>query len=691
MKIDARFIESNAILKAVYAYCYTGTQTPSVHDKSEYFFNTDDGTYSVHTGSEWGTPTQSGTKKFLSLTDGKIYSIENGEVAKETPEDDTLYFAAMNSSWYYCLDGVLYLAGTANSNISANANGTSSSDASGNSSAHYDHAPDRPTILSPSDNEKDICQAPQIHSSEYSHYFNSPMYGRQIQISTSDAFRTTVYDLTESSQSTVFQIPLQTNNNSYLSAGTKYYARVRYQDKDQNWSEWSPTICFTTCSKFPDTVLQTPMIIMPVDGGLIPDLDPLLAMSSPIALVGDAEFSAAEWQIATDKAFSSQIYTASDTEKLTLHETSVDLAVENTVDFYVRGRQKTSGGFYTPWSAPAHVIRQPRYDKLVFGMRRIFSSTPERPYIYQLDEDGNEIQLPRTYFERHPLYSFPIHNLTISGDITSTVAYLQPCWIRYNVYDNDDGDMVIDLWFSPTPKIGDGWMLHPAFTNDPNGIYIATCLSSMQGNYAVSAYGEGAYLTNLAPVSALINLDPTWHVWSIYEHRLLFDLMQAEYGTFGVSAISSGTGISNTDASFSWRGFRSLIGNLHSNYSQAISGFQKLSSAVTGTMSSFTLISPAGNGIPLTVFIYITANVFTEEIFRGYEKELGFDIAILGITSKTGSVLNKTTSSFGSNPAMTTSTMAAADYLGYRPDNGGLFVFCPGGGQVRFSRLAKRI
>lgn len=112
-RIDPRFIGSSPVIQGVYAYCYTGTPAPSNPSDSNVFFDTNTGEYSIHDGSAWGKATAAGTKKFLSLSDGKIYYLANNVVTSEDPVDDTLYFAALNGQWFFCLYGELFLAGTA--------------------------------------------------------------------------------------------------------------------------------------------------------------------------------------------------------------------------------------------------------------------------------------------------------------------------------------------------------------------------------------------------------------------------------------------------------------------------------------------------------------------------------------------------------------------------------------------------
>ena len=578
---------------------------------------------------------------------------------------------------------------------------------------HPTHVPDKPEILSPLDGAENINQAPQIQCSGYRHHYNAPMYGRHIQVSASDNFaeENIVYELEELSPFTVFQIPIDENDMPYLEPDTEYFVRVRYQDRDLRWSPWSETSCFHTMTVFPETVLRTPLIVTPSDGGFIPAVNPLLAMSSPATLIGEAEFSAADWQIAVDRDFVEPLYSAADSTDLSIHETAnVNLTSEGNVDFFVRGRQKTSGGLYTPWSAPAHVKRQPQYTSLIFGMRRIFSKRYGKPCIWQIDEDGNEIRLPKSYFNNHPLYAFPLKDITVSEGLTSSVAYIPPCWIKYAVYDNDDGDMVIDLWFCPYAKPGVGWMLHPTFETSPKGFYHGTCLAAKAqdnggASYFVSQYDRaGEPLKDSSDFDSLNNLfgkDSSWHVWNIYERRLLLDLMQAEFATFLAESVSRGTGIANDNGAFIWRVFRGLTnpGKSSNEYlALAIDGIGAIARQYwNNVLQSLTITTPSGTDtVPLNVSILFSSNEYVSEILRGENTQLGFNIALLGLPAKIESGAPQAATPYGaaSGVSMSYSTETTR-YFAFSPDLSGLFTIIPQtsntGGGTGYPRLSRSI
>ena len=574
-------------------------------------------------------------------------------------------------------------------------------EAQSNSGTHPSHAPDKPVILSPADDAVNINQVPQFQGSVYKHYYNTPMYAKAIQISPSDSFLNNAYEAEEISRTPVFQIPLGENDTPYLSPDTKYYARIRYQDTDLNWGAWSEAICFTTMAVFPETVLATPVIILPVDGGEAAANNPVMSMSAPAALIGTADFSAADWQISDDNTFATTLYNAADTTNITLNiPENLDLSTKSAAMLYARGRQKTSAGDYTDWSKSVHFKISPEYDNPIFGFRRIFSKRTGYPTAYNIDLDGNPIYISQKYFDNHPLYQFPVTDIPVGETLTSSVALILPCWIKHSVYDNANGDMVIDMWFSPYPVSGDGWILHPAFKKCENGFYhgtrLACRLQDSDGKYyflskdSVSRYQYGNSTDDRVTMNYLKTFDPLWHFWTIYELRLLFDLMQAEHCTFDATKISTGTSTGNESQNFTWRVFKEF--RVATNTPIFVDSTKRLetSMARNEVLTSIGILTPDLSYKNLEVS-YLKLNneayspqEYLSEIMRGYDADFGFDLAILGIAKKIEAYAEQTSNPYGANTKVifagvggNTSNSAYYDYGDYIPGQSGLFAFVP--------------
>ncbi len=94
--------------KVINAYAYTGTEAPTIHDKSNIFFNTNDGTYSVFENNTWSTPISGERKTFLSVNEFKIYSFNEGNINFIIPKEYQIYFALSNSCLICTYNGISY-------------------------------------------------------------------------------------------------------------------------------------------------------------------------------------------------------------------------------------------------------------------------------------------------------------------------------------------------------------------------------------------------------------------------------------------------------------------------------------------------------------------------------------------------------------------------------------------------------
>ena len=523
----------------------------------------------------------------------------------------------------------------------------------------YEKLPNRPTILSPVNGATNINQVPQILGSAYLHRWDVPMWGKHIQIATDVGFTAVVYELEGYSGSPVFQVPLKPDNTPYLTQDTEYFARIRYQDVKGRWSRWSAVSRFKTMVEFSAGLLLTPVMLIPSDGMALPRYNPTLVMSSPKVAAGVANFDKADWQISSDSTFATTLYSATDTPDLAVHRAQgLNLTTVIGTDFFARGRQKTDTGEATPWAVPARFSLLPEYDNPVFGFRRVFSTRLGLPLIMHIGLDGEPVYIPKSYFDRHPLYAFAKQKYllgkgTSGQDIESDMVFIPPVWEKCNVYDNADGDMVIDLWFSATPQSGDGWFLDPAFAKSPYGFLhgAGLCYPTVVGGVngiAVSDLSKTgtAFVRSISASSEVGKLNTLegqtgWHPWSIYERRLITDLAQAEYltmdkGLIGLYAPHVNSPTSVTPTVF-YRGMACLwsLGS-YGKGGSFIAGWGR----VDGYAGKVTLQTPnniAGGVFDIELpFPVVEASELgshaVTEIYRGQADILnGMDAALLGI------------------------------------------------------------
>lgn len=499
----------------------------------------------------------------------------------------------------------------------------------------WEGLPVRPSIISPANGETNINQVPQIVGTPYAHPYDTLMYMKHIQIAKTSDFAAPVYDKEEVSRNVTFQVPLKLDNSPYLEENTLYYVRIRYRDRRMRWSRWSAPVKFTTMQTFPQNVIAMPEMIIPADGGEASAFSPLLAMSTPQVVGGVGEFDKADWQVSTDSTFATTLYDAQGTDDLVTHvPRDLNLSIVQASDFYARGRQRMTGGQYSPWARPVRFGLRPEFDDPIFGVRRIFSKKHGIAMLSNIDENGETVYIPMRYWNKHPLYLFLRQDVTLWGDVVSEMVYVMPCWIKYRVYDNDDGDMVIDLWFSAQQKEGDGWMLHPAFKRSPNGflhaVHPAKGVSAPSAEYVYvsnPAYGaasvEQKYMNNLNKLEVGSENGP-WHFASIYELRLISDLITAEMLRVRFSNISS---------PFSWRKFRGLF-QWESTPYYGVS-FRGTPEKCTFLLLSSPEMSSVFHEIPLDLPYGTGQNV--TKVLRGEHAGLGFDLALFGIASAVGS------------------------------------------------------
>lgn len=572
--------------------------------------------------------------------------------------------------------------------------------------------PARPQVLSPAEGETDIGPVPMVTGSPYAHPFEVPMRGRHIQIATDAGFASIVWEEEGLSSSVAFQVPLKSDGTPYLAAGAQYVVRVRYQDRAGKWSEWSAPVTFTTAAAFPATMLLAPMMMLPPDGGEMAAVSPVLGMTEPKVMMGTASFDAADWQVSADRTFATTLYEATETTDMLVHRCEgLRLASALGSEFWARGRQRTTAGEWTPWAYPAQATIRPEYTDPVFGMRRVFNKTYERALVYHLDADGNVIDLPKSYFDAHPLYQFPTREFRIGetsagASVESQCAFVAPCWIKHAVYDDADGNMTIDLWFSPAPVAGDGWMLHPAFASDPGGFWHGTCVAARA--YSVTAPGvsgskdvlssapgtsgtSGSDTTNDALLTSTSMLEGgAWRHWTLYERRLLLDLMMAEHRTFDAKKISTGTGASNTDAAFRWRAFFGLAYPSNSSSPGRVKtaklGLHDAPDA-EGVTRRLWIQTPTGDN-DVAVDVAIKAGEKVTEVARGYRAELGFDIALLGLPSRTSATEGG--GRFGLDKGIDLARTASPNFIGTEYILSGMFLCVPkASGGKEYARISR--
>jgi hypothetical protein len=98
----------------------------------------------------------------------------------------------------------------------------------------------RPKHLLPVDRAVAVALKPTLEANTYRALYGIPQAKMQVQIATDSAFTKFVLDQTTTTPVTKYTVSIN------LITKTKYFWRVRYQNTEAQWSEWSYTTSFTT-------------------------------------------------------------------------------------------------------------------------------------------------------------------------------------------------------------------------------------------------------------------------------------------------------------------------------------------------------------------------------------------------------------------------------------------------------------
>jgi hypothetical protein len=185
----------------------------------------------------------------------------------------------------------------------------------------------KPVNQSPADGSTGEVLSPDLVASSYYSLYGKTHQASQFQVSTVSDFASTVEDVTLGGVTThTVDVTLDTL--------TTYYWRVRYQDADGTWSEWSQATSFETA----DVYIDTPTITSPADGATDQTLTPTISADAFSCVNGSDTHESSDWQIATDSGFTSiaweSLNDTSNLESITVPEGNLASGTE----YYARVR-----------------------------------------------------------------------------------------------------------------------------------------------------------------------------------------------------------------------------------------------------------------------------------------------------------------------------------------------------------------
>lgn len=98
----------------------------------------------------------------------------------------------------------------------------------------------RPKNFLPLDRSTSVALKPNLEAGDYLALYGVPQAKMQVQVASDSAFTKLALDQTINSAAKKYAVPIN------LVTKTKYFWRVRYQNTEAQWSEWSFTTSFTT-------------------------------------------------------------------------------------------------------------------------------------------------------------------------------------------------------------------------------------------------------------------------------------------------------------------------------------------------------------------------------------------------------------------------------------------------------------
>jgi len=187
----------------------------------------------------------------------------------------------------------------------------------------------KPTITFPIDESININLTPTIQFTNYYSLYGKEQKSIQVVISTDLSFSTIIYDQTINSITNNITI------SSNLDSLTHYWIKGRYQDIDDNWSDWSDIISFTTTI---ETYIETPNILSPSNNAIDQLLTLTLSSNNFNCVNGTDTHESTDWEIYDDSSLTNLIWSSINDninlEHITINTSVLDL---NTT-YYVRVR-----------------------------------------------------------------------------------------------------------------------------------------------------------------------------------------------------------------------------------------------------------------------------------------------------------------------------------------------------------------
>jgi hypothetical protein len=441
-----------------------------------------------------------------------------------------------------------------------------------------------PTITSPTTGATGIALAITVTGSTYRSLYGYNQSDAQIQVSDVSDFATTVID-------TVTGTAVASFNITGLDVNTLYYVRIRYQDSDDRWSDWSTVISFTTANIYIDTPVNTSPASLETDIGETPTL----ASDAFECINGSDTHASSDWEIYSDAGLTTLVWSSYDdtSNKTTATVPAGELSASST-DYWWRCRHTGTTFGDSAWSTATKFTTKNSF-VLIYGIAMVSSGGGAGTWA-RVDENGDNITPTVTDFNNHPVWG-NIETVTIDSQ---SMVKIPKFYSKVGVLTG--GDRVGKKAWLVSDGPATGFTLNPAFMD--GGVEIN---QFYYGAYEASDDG-GTKAKSISGVLPLVDIDFTamqarctarntggvdgFSMVNIHQLSAVQILILIQNGgpdvqsTIGDGNTSSSAAVNTGSSDATWRGIYEMWGNVRC----AIDGVQ------FDTSNQIKIFDQNGNG-----------------------------------------------------------------------------------------------
>ena len=418
-----------------------------------------------------------------------------------------------------------------------------------------------PSITSPLTGATGTALDPTVVGSTYRSLYGYDQSDAQIQIAELSDFASTTVDTVTGSAVSSFDI-------TGLDMTTLFYCRIRYQDSEDRWSEWSTTISFTTA----DIYIDTPVNVSPASLETAIGETPTLTSDAFECINGSDTHASSDWEIYSEVGLTTLIWSSYDD---TANKTTADVPAGNlsasTTDYWWRCRHTGTTYGDSAWSTATKFTTKNSF-VLIYGIAMVSSGGGSGTW-QRVDANGDDITLTTTDFNNHAIWG-GIETVTIDSQTMVKIPKFY-----YKVGTLAGGDRVGKKAWLISDGPTTGFSLYPSF---------------MDGGVEIDQFWYGAYeasddagtaAKSITGVLPLVSIDFTamqarcaarntggvdgFSMVNIHQLSAVQTLLMIENGgpdvqsTIGIGNTASSAAVNTGSSNAVWRGIYELWGNVY--------------------------------------------------------------------------------------------------------------------------------